>query len=239
MTMGNYHSGDREIGRSDTMLVSTAYLPPIDYMAVLTRFRDVVIEQHETYPKQSWRNRCRIVTASGVQDLSIPVSRPRGRYSKTGEVMIKPSGPWRGKHWRAIRSAYGKAPYFAYYEDLFAPLFLEKHSATGEVPLITFNEHLLTAVFRCLGVPVRLSKTASFSKNPVSLHDLRDRFSPKASRQHPATFSGWPGYHQVFSDRLGFIPNASVIDLIFHLGPDSLHYLKGIDCGRLPPGIPS
>lgn len=224
------------------VLMSTAYLPPIDYMAVLTGAQEVVMEIHETYPKQSWRNRCRIAGVMGAMDLSVPVSKVKGVSTKTGQVIACQRENWALKHWRAIQSAYGKAPFFPYYQDVLAAL--REYSVQAGSPerdagecfegdegwecgntLLSLNMRLLQAMLNALDMNPSISLSPAFEKQPNELVDLRNAFSPK-SRQQKVIIPSWPSYTQVFSDRHGFIPGLSIIDLLFHVGPDTPAYLR-------------
>ncbi len=243
--------------------MSTAYLPPLDYTTVLMAAREVVMEVCETYPKQSWRNRCRIAGAMGPLELSIPVSRARGGFGKTGQVVICYRENWALKHWRAIQSAYGKAPFFPYYQDVLAPLrddpakarealYKSTHDKCMKISmgddceqievwkrensLYRFNMRLLENIFDALGLDLVISESLVFEKQPHNLIDLRNAFSPK-SQQQKVSVSSWPFYTQVFSGRHGFIPGLSILDLLFHLGPDTPSYLRELSAQILLPDM--
>ncbi len=207
--------------RKSTPLMSTAYLPPLDYMGCLASASKAIIELHETYPKQTWRNRCRILTANGPLDLSIPVHRPSGSLTRTKDVLISSHDDWQVRHWRAIFTAYGNAPFFLFYKELIAPFFSERL----EGPLWIFNKRLMALLLRELNLDVCLTETASYVKQPHGLHDLRSVFSPKSPAGADFLATTMPPYYQVFSDKHGFVPNLSILDLLFHLGPESGGYL--------------
>ena len=96
---------------SEPLLLSSAYFPTVEYIALLVKYKGALIELFETYPKQTWRNRCRIMTANGTQDLTVPVKKPLGNKTITSEVSIYNQENWHLKHIRAIHSAYSSSPY--------------------------------------------------------------------------------------------------------------------------------
>ncbi len=204
------------------VLLPTAYLPPLEYMVCIAKTGTALIEWHETYSRQTWRNRCSIATANGRLDLSIPVNRPQGRATKTKEVLISTHRNWEQGHWRAIQTAYGKAPFFLFYRDLFEPFYRERKARY----LWDFNTGLLQVLLGQLQLKPRLGYTSYYTRQPGDILDLRERISPKTGRPEGSLLSYWPPYYQSFSERNGFMPNLSVIDLLFHLGPESAAYLR-------------
>ncbi len=208
--------------RLKKVLLSTAYLPPVEYLTVLCCSEKCFIELHETYQRQSWRNRCRIISANGPMNLIIPVSRPAGNHTKTKDVLISHHENWQKQHWQSIRSAYSNAPYFLYYKDLLEPFY-----KTGpDQHLWQFNHELLECIIKEIDLPVKIEFTTGFIKNPEDRIDLRHVLTPKTHRRKEAVVSRWESYYQVFQGRHGFIPNLSILDLLFHTGPDTLPYLK-------------
>ena len=204
-------------GNLKTVLLSTAYLPPLDYMVALYASAGVVFEMHETYPRQTWRNRCRIATANGLLDLSIPVEKPHGNPTTSGDVVISGKHSWQHIHWRAIRSAYSKSPFFMYYQDLLEPFY--KNPAPQH--LVKWNHQLLEAIAGVLHPLPPVHFTEAYARKPEGVTDLRDAFSPKAHRQQLELATQLPPYYQVFDEKFGFQPNLSVADLLFNLGPDA------------------
>ena len=98
-------------------LFSTAYFPPISYVAAMLDKQVVVVEQYETFPKQTYRNRAVVATANGLLSLTVPVVRINGNHTYTKDMAICYNENWAVKHWRAIESAYNSSPYFLYYKD--------------------------------------------------------------------------------------------------------------------------
>jgi hypothetical protein len=188
----------------------TAYLAPVQYYCKLFHYPHIYIDADERYAKQTWRNRCHIADANGRLALSIPVEKPSGATSLTRDIRISNHGAWRRHHWNAITSAYNSSPYFEYYADDFRPFYETQYRY-----LLDFNERLRTLVCRLLDV----SPSVSLAACPASADDFRESIHPR----HPAvdpTFHPQP-YYQVFAHKHGFLPNLSIIDLLFNMGPES------------------
>lgn len=205
------------------ILLPVAYLPPLEYMVCMISAGETVIELHETYQRQSWRNRCSIYTANGARNLIIPVERPSGNHSRTSEVLVSTHENWRIKHWRSITSAYRNSPFFIYYQDLLAPFFL-RPAASPEF-LWEFNLKVLQSIMEELSIPADISLTKGYEREPEGMTDLRDKLTPKTHRRENPPISHWPVYQQTFTEKHGFIPNLSIADLMFNLGPASNDYL--------------
>ena len=202
-------------------LFSTAYLPPVSWMAAFLKADDAVIEKHETYPKQTYRNRCKIITSQGLLSLSIPVIKTNVNHTQTADIKIDYSQPWQRTHWHAIETAYNRTPYFLYYRDYFEHCYQQKTPF-----LIDFNHNLLLQVLKCCGYKNHPFKYTSEYVKATDMEDLRTHFSPKANTPHI------PRYMQAFEDTLGFIEDASIIDLLFNSGTDTVNYLKKTEYKR-------
>ena len=200
-------------------LISTAYLPTVRYMSVLAKYGAATIEQYETFPKQTFRNRTTIATGNGLMMLNVPVSRPSGNHTTTAEMVVSYHEPWNIRHWRAIASAYNAAPYFLYYKDELEEILMHQYEH-----LLQLNEALLNYLLKKLKITCQLEYTQSFIKETASYIDLRESLTAK--KDDPSIT--YPPYSQVFESRHGFLPNLSVIDLLFNLGPEAKSYLLSI-----------
>ncbi len=201
------------------VLLSTAYFPPVEYFALLLKHNNAIIEINETYPKQTYRNRCLILSANGVLNLSIPVIKTNGNNTKTNDIAIHNSELWFLNHWKAIKTAYSNSPFFLYYKD-----DLEKFFTGNYDKLIDFNTELINELLSLIGIVCNITYSESFTTPNIELNDFRFTINPKSVN---ITDSG-EKYIQVFSDKYDFIPNLSIIDLLFNLGPETKEYLKNI-----------
>lgn len=205
--------------------LSTAYMPPVQYFSKFTEENRIFIEQQENYIKQSYRNRCRIVSANGPITLSIPVEHSSGVKTRIKDIRISDHGNWQHMHWNAIVSAYNSSPFFEYYQDDFAPFYHQKYSF-----LFDFNEELRILISQLIGLEnISLNYTDDYRIEFGSDElDLRDAIHPKKDWKSldisfiPVT------YYQVFDSKFGFIPNMSILDLLFNMGNESILILKGL-----------
>lgn len=203
------------------ILLSTTYFGNIQYYSKLYCGKDVCIELYENYTKQSYRNRCVILGANGTAALSIPVKKDVRLKIPIRDVQIDYDTDWQKQHWRSIYSAYGSSPYFEYYDYLFEPLFKGR-----EKYLLDHNNRCMETVFRCIGETPELRYTESFIDDTPGILDYRGCISPKESKHKEDPYFRDTEYYQVFNDRYGFVPNLSVLDLLFCEGNHTLSFLK-------------
>lgn len=200
-----------------SVLLPTSYLPPIQWFVYLLKAENVFIEQHETYPKQTYRNRCEIATANGKIALTVPVVKVNGNHTKTCEIAIADYEKWQLLHWRALTAAYANSPYFLYYGDDLEPFYTRKYDN-----LLKFNLELTATLMKMLGIRKAVELTATFEAKPSHVLDLRNEITPKK----PFSVFPLPTYWQVFQERNGFYPGLSIVDLLFNMGPESLTVLE-------------
>lgn len=192
---------------------STAYLPPIAWFSHARQYDELCLEKHESWQKQTYRNRCYILGPNGPQMLNIPIQHNEAK-DKIGTVEISHKQNWRHTHWQAIRTAYGAAPFY----EVLAP-DLEALYAEKEVRLFDWNLRLLRLLMRWLRMEQQISFTESWHKELPQDH--REEFHPKRPLQQSFT-----SYPQVFDDQQPFAENLSVLDLLMNEGPASWDYLK-------------
>ena len=204
-----------------TVLLSTAYLAPVEYYTKFLAYDRILVEQYDHYGKQTYRNRCTIAGPDGPLDLSIPTVKPDTPKCFTRDIRISDHGNWRHLHWNALESAYNHTPFFEYYKDDFRPFYEQKYEF-----LVDFNEALCQLVCSLLDISPRISRTTDYAAAPTNADDFRERIHPKKDfRTEDPDFVARP-YYQVFQDRLGFLPNLSIVDLLFNMGPESLLVLQ-------------
>jgi hypothetical protein len=200
-----------------TFLLSSAYFPPISFISLILKSDKVLIEKEENYLKQSYRNRCRILTANGLSILTVPVLSATFKKICIKDVRIDYSRRWQQVHIRALISAYRSSPFFEYYFDL-----VEKIITSREVYLFDLNRKSLETVLEILKISKPVDYTVVFIAVDDHENDFRYNISPKKAVPEGLFLKE---YFQVFNSRYGFIQDLSVLDLIFNVGPDSLSYL--------------
>ena len=204
-----------------TKLIYSTYFGPIEYYSNIVQSDNIIFEVEENFQKQSYRNRCYIYGANGKLNLNVPVSHKEniiGR-KKIKDMTIANEFNWQKLHWKSIESAYRTSPFFEYYEDELIPLFEKKHKYLLDLNLETYN-----IIKDLLQEDWKTSKTKEYINKPEGIIDLREGFNAK---REPNT--NFPEYTQVFSDKLGFIPNLSILDLLFMEGTNTENYLRKID----------
>jgi hypothetical protein len=202
------------------ILLSTAYFPPVQYISKFLFNEPVFIEKHESYQKQSYRNRCCIYGANGRQCLVIPVKKIHDDKTPIAAVQIDYTSDWRRIHLKSIESAYRLSAFYEYYADDIHNLY------TDELPyLFDWNISLLKLILRWTGIGNEPAETNSWEKH-TELKDYRQSIHPKKRLARPDEHFAPVTYQQVFIERFGFLPNLSMIDLLFNEGPEALSVLK-------------
>lgn len=190
------------------------YFSPISQYAEIIKANDIIFETKDNYQKQSYRNRCYIYNGNGKQLLSVPVKhKPTSERKKTKDTLIENDFPWQDQHFKSLQTAYRVSPYFEFYEDEIAPIFEKKYIFLHDLNMDTFN---------FLNDALQMDKKFEFSKEYKESYNSDFRFY--AERKHkPKKLVD--KYVQMFDDKHGFIPNLSILDLLFMEGPNSINYL--------------
>lgn len=196
---------EEEKVRKKLIVSATTYFGPVEWYAHIVRSDgSVYIEAHENFVKQTTRNHCRIVTANGVQKLSVPVTLSVEGKTTIGKVKVSDHGNWRHQHWEALCSAYGMSPFFEYYADDIHPFFTSQWEN-----LLDFNMAIMQKIFSLIGIEKEIKLTDSYQGITPMPEDIT--LQP---------------YYQTFQRRHGFIPGMSILDLLFNEGPAALLILK-------------
>ncbi|MCK5825267.1 MAG: WbqC family protein [Ichthyobacteriaceae bacterium] len=205
----------------DKKIFTTTYFGPIDYYAhIIQSANGIIIEKDDNFQKQTYRNRTYIYGANGKLMLNVPVSHitDNNNRKKTKDSIIANEFKWQKLHWKSIESAYRTSPYFEYYEDDIKPIFERKYENLFEL-----NNDIMDFISETLQTPIEREFTEEYFAEPENIVDLRNNFSTKKTTQIEL-----PEYTQVFSNKLGYIPNLSILDLIFNEGPNALNYLENV-----------
>jgi hypothetical protein len=192
------------------------YLPPIEYFNNFVKYKEnILIEQYEHFPKQTFRNRASIQSPNGKLDLIIPVVKGSKVHTKVKDVRISYDFDWQRLHWMSLQTSYRRSSYFEYYEDQLSPFYEKKWDY-----LLDFNLEIFTLLLKLLKLKGEYALTQSYEEGYEGMADLRNSISPKKTSAH-----NFQPYYQVFEERHGFIPNLSIVDLLFSQGPQSSKFI--------------
>ncbi len=200
----------------ESILLPTCYFPPVSWFAYGSAYPKTIIEAYEHFPKQTWRNRCSVLSENVLQQLVVPLS---GRRDKTlvKDIRIDHSSPWQKIHWKTLEACYRRSPWFEFYEDDIQPLFLIK-----EQFLFDLNDRIITCLSGLLGRELSLQRTNTYDEKG-NFTDVRTHFSKKMIESHCIIPPYAGGSGRVTSHR-----NVSVLDLLFMEGKRSAEVLKEV-----------
>lgn len=205
-----------------TIYLSSAYLAPVEYYTKLFEYDKVYVEQYDNYVKQTFRNRCVIAGADGPLALTIPTEKNEGLKCLMKDVRISDHGNWRHMHWNALVSGYRNSPFFEYYADDFRVFYEKKYPFLWD-----FNQGLCELVCQLIDIHPCMEGTMEYrTEFATGEDDFREIIHPKKDyRKADMSFCPKP-YYQVFKEKHGFIPNLSIADLLFNMGPESMLILR-------------
>lgn len=200
-------------------LLASTYFGPVQWYQKLNQSDCCLIERHDHFVKQTYRNSCVIATTSGLQVLTVPIERYEGAHCEMRDIRISDHGSWRHLHWNALQSAYGESPFFEFYADDLRPFFERRWEL-----LFDFNTAITRKMCELLDVHPQIAFTEVYaSAEEEGVTDFRDAIRPK----HPLPDDGFRPrrYYQVYEQKHGFQPNLSILDLLFNEGPEAVLYL--------------
>ena len=197
-------------------LLSTSLFAPIEYYSHLVNKENIFIESQENYIRQSYRNRYNILSANGIIPLSVPVIKESTVKIKIKDVRISYDDNWQKQHLKTLESAYKSSPFYEFYIDDFITFFSSKPKY-----LFDLNCSVQDVILELLEVDKKINYTEVYADNIDKIYDYRNSISPK---NKVSTYNA-KKYIQVFDDKFDFVPNLSILDMLFNLGPESFSYL--------------
>lgn len=204
----------------EAVLLSTAYFAPVHYYTRYFNHPKVYIERFEYFNKQTYRNRCVISGSNGLISLVVPVVKGRRPKIHIKDVQIAYDMNWQRNQWQTIVSAYNSSPYFEYYQDDLSPFFEKRFNY-----LLDFNTQIHSTICDLLEIENTVEFTTDFEKVPANTLNLREIISPKNKTKPDLAFKA-AEYTQVFTEKFGFLPNLSILDLLFNEGPNACTLLE-------------
>jgi hypothetical protein len=200
---------------SNSVIIAPAYFGNIQHFSILANADDILVDVHEHFVKQSYRTRCSIYGANGKLSLYLPMEK-RSERTPLKDVKISYAENWQRLHWKSLETAYRSTPFFEYYEDDIIPFFEGQHYQF----VVDLNEAVQQVLCELLELTPTFSNTEFYQKEHPGRIDYRAEIHPKHEDYiHPE-------YPQIFADRHGYIPNLSVLDLLFNLGSEAASYLR-------------
>lgn len=206
--------------KNETILIEPQSWGSISYFKELISANNIVLDIHSNFQKGTYRNRCKIMGPNGLLSLSVPLVKGNGQHSIFNQVRISYSENWRKDHWQSLVSSYRRSAYFEFYEEQIAPIYSNDYEFLKD-----FNVASLKIVSELLRIPFDIKFTENYiSKDSFEGNDARDIIHPTA-RKMKYSYE-LPKYPQVFMDRMDFLSDLSILDILFNLGPRTVDYLR-------------
>lgn len=196
------------------ILLHPTYFPSISHYTAMLQADSITFEMEDNFQKQTNRNRMYIYSPNGVQMLNIPIKHSKEKHQKYKDVRIENAFDWQKNHFKSLEAAYRTSPFFEYFEDDMLPIFEKNHTFIMEL-----NFEIFEIINNCLGISLSFSKTEEYFHEAINYNDFRLLANGKKD-----TFTNEP-YTQVFNEKEGFIPNLSILDLLFNEGRHAKDYL--------------
>ena len=197
-----------------TLLLPT-YFPSISQFAAIAQSQSLAFETNDNYQKQTNRNRMYIYSPNGIQMLNIPIKHKKDIHQKTKDIQLETAFDWQKQHFKSLEAAYRSSPFFEYFEDEIQPVFQKKHTF-----LMDLNFQTIEIVAKCLRLELNYQQTEEYFREPQDILNFRLLANGKKD------LSILEPYKQVFEEKVGFLNNLSVLDLLFNEGRYALDYLK-------------
>jgi hypothetical protein len=202
----------------DSLLIELQYLPSIAFFSNLQGKEELVLEAQEFFEKQTYRNRCHLLSSQQIEILTVPLQGANKKI-KTKDIKIDNSQKWNKKHWRSIQTCYGKSPFFEFFADDFKVIYEKDYKFLWDL-----NMDLLTICLKITGQKLKITESVSYEKNILgNVMDARSLIHPKKP-DYLNQFYKPKAYGQSFGNN--FEPNLSVIDLLMNEGPNAKNVIQ-------------
>lgn len=202
----------------NTIVIEPQYIGTCSYWKLITS-NEVIFDVYEHYQKRSYRNRAHIVGANGLLRLSIPLMHGKNQHAAIKDVRISYSERWQELHWQSLVSCYSRSPYFEYYEDVIKPFYTQCYEL-----LTDYNFAFMEVIAKLLKSEINYSLSTEYqTKEKFLTYDWRNKIIPNNT-----VVANFPIYHQVFNDRMDFLQDVCILDLLFNCGNQSNAYLNKI-----------
>ena len=199
-----------------SLVLSSVYAGNLVYYSLIANSNKIILDVYENFNKQSFRNRCVIASPNGPLKLIIPVVRSSKNIVK--DVKIDNTQNWKKIHWKSLESSYRSSPYFEFYEDEFYSLYFKNKNDF----LFDFNNKINLAILKCFGIETEIIISSSYVEKDLEIEDFRNIIPSKSKGLEKFKEIK---YNQVFQEKQSFLPNLSILDLLFNEGPLAKQFL--------------